>query len=168
LLAACQALCEFDGVSRGADRKRPCFIIWPGNAVRANSLRIAHKSAGLITMAWFWRTALEINEDILRTEERLTKIAQLQVDLSQHNQQIKDLTSTIIRTLDADVNAVTLAKITPMLAAIPPLLQEVVPAIKTIEVEFETLYEGQRQIKADISRVVSMIADLATQLRNAV
>jgi hypothetical protein len=119
-------------------------------------------------MAWFWRTALEINQDILRTEERLLKIAQLQVDLNEHNQHIKDLTSTIVQTLDSDVNAVSLAKITPMLASISPLLQEVTPTIKTIEAEFATLYEGQRQIQTDISRVMSMITDLATQLRNTV
>jgi hypothetical protein len=117
-------------------------------------------------MAWLWRTALEINRDTLRTEERLSAIAQLQVDLDQHNQQIKYLTSTIIKALATDVNVIILAKITPMLAAIPPLLQEVTPNTKTIEAEFATLYEGQQRIQADISRVVSMVKDLATQLRN--
>lgn len=117
-------------------------------------------------MAWFWRTAPEINRDSLRTEERLSTIAQLQVDLDQHNQQIKHLTSTIIKALATDVNVIMLAKITPMLAAIPPLLQEVSPTTKTTEAEFATLYEGQRRIQADISRVVSMIKNLATQLRN--
>jgi hypothetical protein len=116
-------------------------------------------------MAWFWRTARGIKKDILRTEERLSTISQLQVDLSQHSQQIKDLTSAITRALDSDINIVTLEKITPMLAAIPPLLREVTPTISTIEAEFATLYQGQRQIQTDLSRVVSMITDLATQLR---
>jgi hypothetical protein len=117
-------------------------------------------------MGWFRRTATELDRDNLRTEERLSKIAKLQVDLNQHNQQIKHLTSTIMQTLAADVNVIMLAKITRILAAIPPLLQEARPTTKSIEAEFATLYEGQRRIQADISRVVSMITDLATQLRN--
>jgi hypothetical protein len=117
-------------------------------------------------MTWFWRKTRETNRDILRTEERLSVIAQLQVDLGQHSQQIKHLTSIIVQALATDVNVIMLAKIAPMLAAILPLLQEMKPTTKTIEADFATLNEGQRRVQADISRVVSMITDLASQLRN--
>jgi chaperonin cofactor prefoldin len=117
-------------------------------------------------MTWFWRTTREENRDLLRTEERLSIIAQLQADLNQHSQQIKHLTSIIVQALATDVNVMVLAKIAPMLAAILPLLQEMKPTTETIEADFATLHEGQRRIQAEISRVVSMITDLATQLRN--
>jgi hypothetical protein len=109
-----------------------------------------------------------MNRDRLRTEERLSTIAKLQVDLNQHSQQIKHLTSTIIHALATDVRVIMKSKkVAPMLSSSPPL-QEVPPTTGTVEAEFAALYDGQRRIQADISRVASMMTDLATQLRNTV
>jgi hypothetical protein len=148
-------------------RQRRLYFLRSENfSRRPGRFTAAHQSAGKITMTWFWRKTGEANRDLLRTEERLSIIAQLQVDLNQHSQQIKQLTSTIVQALATDVNLIMLTKIAPLLAAIPPLLREVTPTPKTVEAEFATLYEGQQRIQADISRVVSMITDLATHLRD--
>ena len=64
------------------------------------------------------------------------------------------------------MSADILTKLVPVLATIPPLLRETTPVIQSIAAQFADFHQGQLKIQNDISRVLSMIIAINTQLKN--
>ena len=109
------------------------------------------------------RQSEEIKQDILHVEERLAIIAESQAELNRHTQEIKDLTSNIVKTLDSSVSSDLLVRLAPVIQTIPSLLREMTPNIQSIEARFADIHRGQLQIQNDISRVIALIIDLTSQ-----
>jgi hypothetical protein len=111
-----------------------------------------------------WRQQTPDKPDVHHVEERLAEIVESQSALNRNTQEIKDLTAEIVKTLNSGVSSDLLLKLVPTLELILPLLQAMVPDIKSIEAQFTELHESQLKIQDDVSRVVALITDLAARL----
>ena len=112
-----------------------------------------------------WRRQSPNAQDVDHVEERLAEIVESQSALNRNTQEIKDLTAEIVRTLNSGVSSELLISLAPSLELIPSLLQEMAPDIKSIEAQFVELHQSQQKIQNDITRVVSLITDLAARLQ---
>jgi hypothetical protein len=114
-----------------------------------------------------WRQQTQDKPDGHHVEERLAEIVESQSALNRNTQEIKDLTAEIVKTLNSGVSSDLLLKLVPTLELILPLLQEMVPDIKSIETQYTELHQTQQKIQDDVLHVVSLITDLTARLLRA-
>lgn len=111
-----------------------------------------------------WRRQSQDTQGARHVEERLAEIIESQSALNRNTQEIKDLTAEIVKTLNSGVSIDLLLRLAPALEAIPSLLHDMAPDLKSIQAQFAELHQTQLKIQDDVARVVSLIADLTAQL----
>ena len=122
-----------------------------------------------MTIGWLTRNSAAIRNEIavevkpvwLPVEERLTQIARSE-ELKKEADDIKDIASSIVRTLVTTDDAAQILKhLAPILQEIPPLLKEVQPILKSIDSQFAAMSKLQTELKADIDKLHALILDLS-------
>ena len=123
-----------------------------------------------MTIGWLTRNSAAIRNEIavevkpvwLSVEERLTQIARSEEELKKEADDMKDIASSIVRTLVTTDDAAQILKhLAPILQEIPPLLKEVQPILKSIDSQFAAMSKLQTELKADIDKLHALILDLS-------
>jgi hypothetical protein len=111
------------------------------------------------------RASPEVNPVWLSVEDRLVKMVKSQLELNRQSEEIKSITTSITITLGiSEKTTEILKRLAPVLKEVVPLLNEVPQDLKSIDVQFELVSEGERKLQKEFNGLLAMVLNMSERM----